>query len=69
MLQDATAEVGHHGFVVDAEAMTAITFDYATQPAFRAAVSTEFKAIQQEFATYQKALESTYPLPTVPDPK
>jgi amidohydrolase len=69
MLQDATAEVGHHGFVVDAEAMTAITFDYATQPAFRAAVTKEFKAIQLEFAAYQKALESAYPLPNVPDPK
>jgi metal-dependent amidase/aminoacylase/carboxypeptidase family protein len=69
MLKDATAEVGHHGFLVDAQAMTAITFDYATQAAFRAAIDKEFKAIQLEFAAYQKALESAYPLPNVPDPK
>jgi amidohydrolase len=69
MLKDATSEVGHHGYLVDAQAMTALMFDYATKPAFRTVVNKEFKAIQAEFAAYQKALESAYPLPNVPDPK
>jgi amidohydrolase len=69
MLADATAEIGHHGFVVDAEAMTALLFDYATKPMFREVVTKEFKAIQAEFAAYEKALETAYPLPNVIDPK
>jgi hypothetical protein len=69
MLDDATAEIGHHGFVVDAEAMTAVLFDYATKPAFRETVHNEFAAIQTEQAAYQKALEAAYPVPKVPEPK
>ena len=69
MLDDATAEIGHHGFVVDAQAMTALLFDYATKPAFRDTVHREFKAIQQEQAAYQKALDLAYPLPNVLEPK
>jgi amidohydrolase len=68
MLKDATSELGHHGFVVDAEAMTALVYDYATKPQFRAVVAKEFKAIQQEFADYENALPGAYPLPVVPDP-
>jgi amidohydrolase len=69
MLADATTEVGHHGYLVDAQAMTALLFDYATKPYFRAVIGKEFKSLQDEFAAYQKALQSAYPLPNVPDPK
>ena len=32
MEADALAEIGHKGFVVDAEAMTALLYDFATHP-------------------------------------
>ena len=69
MERDATGEIGHHGFLVDAQAMTALLFDFATQPAYREVVQREFAAIKGEFAAYQRALKTAYPLPVVPDPK
>ncbi len=42
MLADATTEVGHKGFVIDAEAMASLLFDFATHPDYRAAVKKEF---------------------------
>jgi amidohydrolase len=69
MQSDATGEMGHHGFVADAEAMTALVYDYATKPKFRAAIAQEFRAIQEEFADYEQSLQGAYPLPNVPDPK
>ena len=68
MERDATAEIGHHGFAVDAEAMTALLYDFATKPVFRAAVKTEFGEMQGEFAAYQGALEKAYPVPVVREP-
>jgi amidohydrolase len=69
MEKDATAEIGHHGFVVDAEAMTALLYDFDTKPAYREVVKKEFSAIKAEFAAYQEALKSAYPIPAVPDPR
>jgi amidohydrolase len=69
MEKDATAEIGHHGFVVDAEAMTALLYDFDTKPAYREVVKKEFSAIKAEFDAYQEALKSAYPIPAVPDPK
>jgi amidohydrolase len=69
MEKDATAEIGHHGFIVDAEAMTALLFDYATKPAFREVATREFKVIQQEFEAYENNLKTAYPIPNVLDPK
>jgi metal-dependent amidase/aminoacylase/carboxypeptidase family protein len=69
MERDATTEIGHHGFIVDAEAMTALLYDFDTKPAYREVVKKEFGAIQQEFQAYQDALKQAYPLPNVPDPK
>ena len=69
MLADTTAEIGHHGFVVDAEAMTALLYDFTMKPAYRAVVTKEFAAIQAEFAAYQQALKAAYPLPKVEEPK
>jgi amidohydrolase len=69
MERDTTAEIGHHGFLVDAQAMTALLFDYATGPAYRATVHREFTAMRQAFGAYQDALQAAYPLPLVPEPR
>ncbi len=69
MESDALGEIGHHGFLVDAQAMTALLFDFATRPDYRAAVKKEFDGIKALFAEYQAALEKTYGVPKVPDPK
>ena len=69
MEKDALAEIGHHGFVVDAESMAAVLFDFATQPDYRTAVKQEMTGIQGLFNEYQEALKKVYPLPNVPDAK
>jgi amidohydrolase len=69
MEADALAEIGHHGFVVDAESMAALLFDFATEGEFRTAVKREFAGIQALFADYQAALKKTYTSPVVPDAK
>ena len=69
MEADALTDVGHHGFVVDAETMAAVLYDYATHPEYRQAVTTEFTRIKALFAEYQAALQKAYPQPTVPEPK
>jgi hypothetical protein len=61
--------VGHQGFVVDAEAMTALLYDFATHPDYRAAVKKEFTGIKALFGEYQEALKKVYTVPTVPDAK
>lgn len=68
MLADATTEVGHAGFMVDAETEAAILYDFATHPELRNAVKTEFTRIQQLFAEYQKDLQTAYPQPAVSVP-
>ncbi len=69
MEADTFKEIGHHGFVVDAEVMTAILFDFATQPGYRAAVKKEFDGIRALFGEYQEALKKVYTTPVVPEPK
>ncbi|MDR3702368.1 MAG: peptidase dimerization domain-containing protein [Candidatus Sulfopaludibacter sp.] len=69
METDALAEIGHHGFVVDAQAMAAVLFDFATHPEYRAAVKREFDGIKVLFGEYQDALKKVYTVPKVPDPK
>jgi len=68
MEADALAEVGHHGFTVDAQAMTALLYDFATRAEYREAVKREFDGIKSLFAEYIAALEKTYTNPTVKDP-
>lgn len=65
MLADATMDVGHAGFMVDAKTEAAILYDFATHPELRSAVKTEFTRIQQLFAEYQKDLQKAYPQPEV----
>src|SRR5262245_41726413 len=66
---DNLKEIGHKGFTIDAETMTAILFDFATRADYRAAVKKEFDGIKGLFGEYQAALKKTYTVPTVPDPK
>jgi hypothetical protein len=61
--------VGHHGFRVDAQTMASILFDFATDAPYRAAVKKEFDGIKGLFAEYRTALEKTYTVPVVRDPK
>lgn len=69
MEADALTDVGHHGFLVDAQTMAAVLYDYATHPEYRQAVTTEFTRIKALFAEYQAALQKAYPQPTVAEPK
>jgi amidohydrolase len=66
---DNLAEIGHQGFTIDAQAMTAILFDFATHADYRAAVKKEFDGIKALFGDYQAALKKVYTVPNVPDPK
>jgi amidohydrolase len=66
MEADALAEIGHHGFVVGAESMAALLFDFATEAEFRTAVKREFTGIKALFGEYQEALKKTYVNPVVP---
>jgi amidohydrolase len=69
MEADALTAVGHQGFLVDAQAMTALLYDFATIADYRAAVKREFDGIKALFGEYQKALEKVYSVPAVPEPK
>lgn len=69
METDALGEVGHKGFTSDAQAMTALLFDFATRADYRAAVKKEFDGIHQLFGEYLAALEKTYTEPVVREPR
>jgi metal-dependent amidase/aminoacylase/carboxypeptidase family protein len=68
MEADALTEVGHRGFLVDAQAMAAVLFDFGTRPDYRAAVKREFDGIKALFGEYQEALKKVYDVPKVPEP-
>ncbi len=68
MEADALTEVGHHGFVVDAQAMAAVLFDFATHPEYRAAVKKEFDTIRALHGEYLEELRKVYVTPKVPEP-
>ena len=69
MEADALAEIGHHGFTVDAQAMTALLYDFLTKPDYRAQVKREFDGIRTLFDEYRSALRKVYDKPNVADPK
>jgi amidohydrolase len=69
MEKDALAEIGHKGFVIDAESMAALLFDFATHPDYRAAVKHEFDGLASMYAQYQDALQKVYAAPHVADPQ
>jgi len=68
MEADALGEVGHHGFLVDAQAMTAVLYHYATDAQYRAIVKREFDGLKGLYGEYLAALRGAYPLPSVPEP-
>ena len=69
MEADALTDIGHQGFLVDAQAMTAVLYDFVTHPDYRAAVKREFDGIKSLFAEYQEALRKVYTLPKVAEPR
>jgi amidohydrolase len=68
MERDALGEVGHRGFTVDAQAMAALLWDFATRADFRAVVKREFDAVRGLHREYLDALRSAYPTPEVAEP-
>ena len=68
MEADALGDVGHRGFVIDAQTMTGVLYAYATDAKYRETVTKEFKGLQSLYADYLAALKNAYPLPNVPEP-
>jgi amidohydrolase len=68
MEADALTSVGHDGFVTDAQAMTALLFDFATRPDYRATVKREFDTIKALHNEYLLDLAKVYTLPKVTTP-
>ena len=68
MEADALGEVGHHGFLLDAQAMAAVLYHFASDAPYRTVVRREFEGLQGLYADYLAALRAAYPLPHVPDP-
>jgi hypothetical protein len=68
MEQDALGEVGHKGFVTDAQAMAALLHDFATRADYRAAVKREFDTLRGLHDEYLAALRKTYTVPKVAEP-
>jgi amidohydrolase len=66
---DNLKEIGHKGFTIDAQTMTAILYDFTTHPEYRAAVKREFDGLKALFDEYLAALKKTYTVPVVGDPK
>jgi amidohydrolase len=69
MEQDALGPVGHQGFVVDAQSMAALLFDFATRADYRAVVKREFDTIQALHTEYLEALKKTYVVPKIAEPQ
>ena len=69
MEKDALAGIGHKGFVIDAESMAALLFDFATHADYRAAVKREFDGLSSLYTEYQDALQKVYAAPRVADPQ
>ena len=65
MEADALTEVGHQGFLADAQAMAALLYDFATRPDYRAAVKREFDTIKGLHNEYLDALRRVYVQPKV----
>jgi amidohydrolase len=68
MEQDALGAVGHQGFSVDAQAMAALLFDFATHAEYRAMVKREFQTIKSLHDEYLAALRKVYVVPKIVEP-
>jgi metal-dependent amidase/aminoacylase/carboxypeptidase family protein len=69
MEADALTDVGHSGFEVDAQAMTALLYDFLTRADYRIKVKQEFDGNRKMFDEYRDSLRKVYVTPKVPDPK
>ena len=69
MEADGLVDVGHQGFLIDAETMAGVLYDFATHPEMREAVKKEFTHIRALFGEYQSALQKAYPKPEIAEPK
>ena len=69
MEADALTEIGHAGFVIDAQTMASILYDFAAYGDYRALVKREFEVIRSLYGEYQQTLEKTYQRPSVPEAK
>ena len=69
MEADALTNIGHDGFVIDAQAMAAVLYDFATHPEYRGIVKKEFESVRSLADEYQSDLQKAYAVPNVPDPK
>jgi amidohydrolase len=65
MEADALTDVGHSGFVTDAQAMAALLYDFATRGDYRAAVKKEFDSLKALHEEYLDALRKVYVQPKV----
>jgi amidohydrolase len=65
MEADALTDVGHSGFVVDAQAMAALLYDFATRADYRALVKREFDSLKALHGEYVDALRKVYVQPKV----
>jgi amidohydrolase len=65
MEADALTDVGHSGFIVDAQAMAALLYDFATRADYRATVKKEFDAFKALHDEYLDALRKVYVQPKV----
>ncbi len=68
MEADGLGAVGHQGFVVDAQAMASLLYDFAARADYRAAVKREFDTTRALFSAYISALDKAYPKPVVKAP-
>ena len=68
MEADALNDIGHRGFVIDAQVMTGVLYAYATDTKYRETVTREFKGLQGLYADYLAELKNAYPIPNVPEP-
>ncbi len=65
MEADALTDVGHSGFVVDAQAMAALLYDFATRADYRALVKKEFDTLKGLHDEYLESLRKVYVTPKV----
>ena len=65
MEADALTDVGHSGFVADAQSMAALLYDFATRPDYRAVVKREFDSLKGLHDEYLDALRKVYVVPKV----
>ncbi|HEX5073775.1 MAG TPA: peptidase dimerization domain-containing protein [Gemmatimonadaceae bacterium] len=65
MEADALTDVGHSGFVTDAQAMAALLYDFATRADYRALVKKEFDTLKGLHDEYLESLRKVYVTPKV----